>query len=180
MTDLHQHLLDRHCNLELHRPILDQEEGVATFYLWNMSGNLCGYQQYRPDAGKEKKNNPKEGRYFTMRKSPTVAVFGVESLHLRSDAVFVTLGRFDSCVLTERGLPAVAVLSNDPSKDVYNWLHSLGRKVVVVHDNDKAGLRLAKFGDFAVATGEKDLGDSTEAEVTNLLQKVELLLNPMV
>lgn len=74
----------------------------------------------------------------------------------------------------------MAVLSNDPSKDVYNWLHSLGRKVVVVHDNDKAGLRLAKFGDFAVTTGEKDLGDSTEDEVTNLLQKVELLLKSVV
>lgn len=180
MTDLHQHLLDRHCDLDLHRPVLDQEEGVATFYLWNMSEAMVGYQQYRPDAGKEKKNNPKEGRYFTMRKSPTVAVFGVESLHLRSDVVFVTEGVFDACRLTSRGYPAVAVLSNDPSKDVYNWLHSLGRKVVVVHDNDKAGLRLAKFGDFAVTTGEKDLGDSTEDEVTNLLHEVELLLNPVL
>ena len=87
---------------------------------------------------------------------------------------------FDAVRLTSRGLPAVAVLSNDPAKDVYNWLHSLGRKVVVVHDNDKAGLRLAKFGDFAVTTGEKDLGDSTEAEVANLLHAVELLFKPVV
>ena len=178
--NLVEHLKERHCHLALHNPVVDQDEGVVTFYLWNLSGQLVGYQQYRPLAGKEKKNNPKEGRYFTMRKSPTVAVFGVESLNLLPDVVFVTEGVFDACRLTSRGYPAVAVLSNDPSKDVYNWLHSLGRKVVVVHDNDKAGLRLAKFGDFAVTTGEKDLGDSTEDEVTNLLHAVELLLNPVL
>lgn len=178
--NLLDHLKQRHCDLTLHNPVVDQDEGVVTFYLWNLSDQMVGYQQYRPLAGKEKKNNPKEGRYFTMRKSPTVAVFGVESLHLRSDVVFVAEGIFDACRLSSRGLPAVAVLSNDPSKDVYNWLHSLGRKVVVVHDNDKAGLRLAKFGDFAVTTGEKDLGDSTEAEVTNLLNRVELLFKPVV
>lgn len=178
--NLLDHLHQRHCDLVLHNPVVDQDEGVVTFYLWNLSGQMVGYQQYRPSAGKEKKNSPKEGRYFTMRKSPTVAVFGVESLNLLPDVVFVTEGVFDACRLSSRGYPAVAVLSNDPSKDVYNWLHSLGRTVVVVHDNDKAGLRLAKFGDFAVTTGEKDLGDSTEDEVTNLLHEVELLLNPMV
>lgn len=178
--DLVQHLKDRHCDMDLHHPVLDQEEGVVTFYLWNLSGAMVGYQQYRPEAYKEKKNNPKEGRYFTMRKSPTVAVFGVESLHLRSDIVFVTEGCFDAMRLSELGYPAVAVLSNDPSKDVYNWLHSLGRKVVVVHDNDKAGLKLAKFGDFAVTTGEKDLGDSSDTEVQTLLKKVELLLKSVV
>ena len=163
--------------MTLHNPVVDVEEDVATFYLWNLSGQMVGYQQYRRSAGKEKKNSPREGRYFTYRKAPTVAVFGVESLHLRPDVVFVTEGCFDAMRLTEMGYPAVAVLSNDPSKDVYNWLHSLGRKVVVVHDNDKAGLRLAKFGDFAVTTGEKDLGDSSDEEVTNLLKKVEKMLS---
>lgn len=178
--NLTAHLKSRHCSSQLHRPVLDDAEGVVTFFLWNLSGQLVGYQQYRPSANKEKKNSPKEGRYFTMRKSPTVAVFGVESLNLRSDVVFVTEGCFDAMRLTELGYPAVAVLSNDPSKDVYNWLHSLGRKVVVVHDNDKAGLKLAKFGDFAVTTGEKDLGDSSDAEVQTLLKRVELLLKSVV
>lgn len=178
--NLLDHLKQRHCDVQLHNPVLDYDDDVITFYLWNLSGQLVGYQSYRRSAGKEKKNNPEEGRYFTLRKAPTVAVFGVESLYLRPDVVFVTEGAFDAMRLTELGYPAVAVLSNDPSKDVYNWLHSLGRKVVVVHDNDKAGLKLAKFGDFAVTTGEKDLGDSPDEEVKTLLEKVELLLKSVV
>ena len=43
-------LLKRRCNVSLHRPVLDSEEQVATFYLWNLSGQLVGYQQYRPTA----------------------------------------------------------------------------------------------------------------------------------
>ena len=45
-------LLKRRCNVSLHRPVLDSEEQVATFYLWNLSGQLVGYQQYRPTAPK--------------------------------------------------------------------------------------------------------------------------------
>lgn len=166
------HLLGRHVDLSLHRPVICEEERIATFFLWNLSGQLVGYQQYRPDSDKKKHNHPKEGRYFTLRKQPTVAVFGVESLSLRGDVVFVTEGIFDACRLTELGFPAVAVLSNDPSWDVRNWLSCLPRKVVVVHDNDKAGLKLTKCGDLAVTTGEKDLGDSSDEEVQSLLRRL--------
>jgi DNA primase len=158
--------------MNLHTVWVDDEERVAVFPLWNLSGQMVGYQQYRPDAGKEKKNNPKEGRYFTLRKQPTVAVWGLESFHLRSDVLFVTEGVFDAARLTEHGLPAVAALGNDPSMDVFSWLHSLGRKVVVVHDNDKAGLRLARFGHVSVTTGEKDLGESSDEEVELLLRSM--------
>jgi hypothetical protein len=170
--NLLQHLKDRHLDLALHTAWVDEEEQVVTFPLWNLSGQMVGYQQYRPGASKMAQNNPKEGRYFTLRKQPTVAVWGLESFHIRSDVLFVTEGVFDAARLTERGLPAVAVLSNNPSMDVFNWLHSLGRKVVVVHDNDKAGLKLAKFGHAAVTTGEKDLGDSSDEEVELLLKSV--------
>ena len=46
------HLLKRCCNVSLHQPVLDSKEQVATFYLWNLSGQLVGYQQYRPTAPK--------------------------------------------------------------------------------------------------------------------------------
>lgn len=44
------HLLMRRCNVSLHQPVLDSKEQVATFYLWNLSGQLVGYQQYRPST----------------------------------------------------------------------------------------------------------------------------------
>ena len=44
----------------------------------------------------------------------------------------------------------------------------------------RLGLKLAKFGDFAVTTGEKDLGDSSDTEVQTLLENVELLLKSVL
>ena len=160
----------RHLDVELHHPVLDEAERVATFYLWNLSGQLVGYQQYRPEGVKKPQNNPKEGKYFTYRKMPTLAVWGVESLHLTPHVLFLTEGVFDAARLTERGVSAVAVLSNNPTADFRNWLGCLNRKVVAVCDNDEAGRRLAKFGDVAVYTQEHDLGDSSDEYVTRLME----------
>jgi hypothetical protein len=171
MTTLLEHLKSRHLNVELHRPVLDLENDLATFYPWNLSGNLVGYQQYRRYGEKKPNNNPKLGKYFTHRKQPTVTVWGVESLHLTPNLLFVTEGVFDAARLTELGYSAVAVLSNDPGADLKNWLKMLNRTVVVVADNDNAGRKLAKFGDVAVFTEDKDLGDSSDEFVANLVKQ---------
>jgi DNA primase len=170
MKSVKQHLLDRHLNLELHRPMVDEVQRVATFFLYNLSGQLVGYQQYRPEGEKKPQNNPKEGKYFTYRTQPTLSVWGVESLHLTPNVVFLTEGVFDAARLTERGVSALAVLSNNPNQDLRNWLTCLNRRVVAVCDNDSAGRKLAKFGDVAVFTQDHDLGDSTDEYVTQLLE----------
>lgn len=166
--DLVEHLRSRHLDLKLHRPMLDEAEGVATFYLWNLSGQLVGYQQYRPLGEKRPQNNPKEGKYYTYRGLPTLAVWGVESLKYPG-SLFVCEGVFDACRLTEVGCAAVAVLSNNTGWDLKNWLSCLNRRVVAVCDNDAAGRKLAKFGDDVVYTFEKDLGDSSEDYVNSLV-----------
>lgn len=170
MGMLKTHLLSRHLDLDLHRPVLDEENQVATFYLWNLSGQLVGYQQYRPAGEKKPQNNPRQGKYFTYSKQPTLAVWGVETLHLTPNVLFLTEGVFDAARLTELGFSAVAALSNNPTADFRNWLQCLNRHVVAVCDNDKAGRALAKFGDVAVFTEEHDLGDSSDEFVTNLLR----------
>lgn len=171
MEKVLQHLQERHLDVKLHRPVIDEVEGVATFFLWNLSGALIGYQQYRPGASKAANNDVRLGRYFTRVKQPTLAVWGVESLYLTPNVVFVTEGVFDAARITQRGYSAVAVLSNDPKRELRNWLRSLARKVVVVCDNDNAGRRLAKFGDVVAFTEEKDLGDSSDEFVTKLLEE---------
>lgn len=170
METVLQHLKNRHLNVDLHRPVVDEANRVATFFLYNLSGQIVGYQQYRPEGEKKPQNNPKDGKYFTFKKQPTLSVWGVESLFLTPKVVFLTEGVFDAARLTERGFSALATLSNDPSQDLSNWLLCLNRKVVAVCDNDKAGKKLAKFGDVAVFTDEKDLGDSTDEFVTMLLK----------
>ena len=67
---LKEHLKSRHLDLELHRPVLDEAEGVVTFYLWNLSGQLVGYQQYRPSGEKKPQNNPKQGKYSHTELNP--------------------------------------------------------------------------------------------------------------
>lgn len=166
------HMLTRYCDLELHRPVLDEVERIATFYLWNLSGELVGYQQYRPEGEKKPQNHPTQGKYFTYRKRPTLAVFGVETLY-RPGPLFITEGIFDACRLTNRGCAAIAVLANNPGTDLANWLYMLGRKVVAVCDNDAAGRKLAKYGHVAEFTEDKDLGDSSEEYVTQLINKYE-------
>jgi len=174
MRTVREHLQDRHVNLSLHRPVVDEQERVATFFLYNLSGQIVGYQQYRPDAGKEKQNNPKEGRYFTYRLKQTVGVWGLESLHLRTDLVFVTEGIFDAARLTELGQPALAVLSNDPNHDLRNFLVCLGRKIVAVCDPDRAGRKLAKVGNFVEIMPENyDLGDAPAEYVNQLISKYQ-------
>jgi hypothetical protein len=171
METLVEHLKKRHLDLELHRPVLDLENDVATFYLWNLSGNFCGYQQYRRFGEKKPQNNPKSGKYFTYRKQPTLGVWGVESLHLSPHVVFLTEGVFDACRLTEKGYSALAVLSNNTGTDLKNFLFMLNRKVVAVCDNDTAGRKLAKFGDVSVFCEDHDLGDSTDEFVNTLVSQ---------
>ena len=168
MTTVEQHLLSRHVDLDLHRPVINELENTATFYLWNLSGQLTGYQQYRPGASKDWHNDPKQGRYYTYRTSEHMAVFGVESLHLTPHVVFVTEGIFDAVRLTELGVSAIAVLTCDPSSSVRNFLSSLGRTVVAVCDNNRAGRKLASAGDVAVFA-ETDLGESSSEFVKNLV-----------
>jgi hypothetical protein len=159
-------------DVELHRPVLDEVERVATFYLWNLSGQLVGYQQYRPEGEKKPNNNPREGKYYTYRKQPTVVVWGVESLHLTPHVVFLTEGVFDAARLTERGVSALAILSCNTGWDLRNWLSMLNRKVVAVCDGDKAGAQLAKFGNVSLCMlGGKDLGDADDATVDMLVRE---------
>jgi DNA primase len=142
--------------------------------LYNLSGQVVGYQQYRPEGEKKPQNNPKEGKYFTYRRKDTLAVWGVESLALNSKVIFLTEGVFDACRLTKLGGTALAVLTNNPSPDLRNWLRMLNRKVVAVCDNDTAGKKLAKFGDESVFTEGSDLGASPESYVKQLLMRYNL------
>lgn len=171
MDTLTDHLRKRHLDVNLHRPVLDDVERVVTFFLYNLSGQVIGYQQYRPEGEKKPQNNPKAGKYFTYKKQPTLAVWGVESLHLTPHVVFLTEGLFDAARLTERGYSALAALSNDPTPELGNWLWCLNRRVVAVCDNDKAGKKLAKFGNQVALTVDKDLGDSPDEVVVDLLAR---------
>lgn len=167
-----QHLRSRYFDTELHTAWIDENEGVATFPLWNLSGKLVGYQQYRPIGDKKRFNHPKEGRYFTFRKERVVGVWGLESWNL-SNTLFVTEGIFDACRLTRLGYSAVATLSNDVDDSLKRWLWTIrkSRPVVTVCDNDAAGRYLAKYGHLFHVVETGDLGAAEEEYVANLAKE---------
>ncbi len=53
------HLHSRDLDTHLHTVWMSEIEGTAVFPLWNLSGQMLGYQQYRPTAFKEKKQSAK-------------------------------------------------------------------------------------------------------------------------
>lgn len=173
--NLKSHLKSRYLNIDLHKPILDYNEKCATFILYNMSGNLVGYHQYRPLCDKKCDNNPKNSRYYTYKKQPTIAVWGIESYYISDGPIFITEGLFDAARLTNKNQTAFAVLCNKPSKDYYNWFKSLTRPIVVVCDNDSAGKELSNFGDYVHHIQDfKDLGDASDDYVNYLISKYKM------
>lgn len=169
MNSLVQHLGQRHLDLKLHRPALG--DNVATFWLYNLSGQIVGYQQYRPHAEKSVPKTPREARYFSYVTAGNLAVWGLESLHL-GDTVFVCEGLFDACRFTELGYPALATLCNNPSTSLQNLLFCLPKRLVVVCDNDHAGAKLSKVSKYVETSAPyKDVGEAPEAFVESLVRK---------
>lgn len=176
--DVRQHLVERHMNTTKYAVSWDDE--TACFLLFDLSGRLVGYQQYRPHAPKTMRNDPRDGRYYTYftgtKAEKQFSVWGLETWNYSPSVLFVTEGIFDAVRLHNLGYSAVAVLSNDP-KFLRNWLFLVRqqRTVVVVCDDDAAGRKLAKFGTVAlVASGSKDLGDMSDDEVIKTVAALSL------
>lgn len=170
MISVSQHLDDRNVDLKLHTVWCDECEGVATFPIYTLSGKMTGYQQYRPDANKEKKNHPREGRYYTYSIKSCRGVWGLESWKL-TDRLFITEGIFCAARLTKLGCSAIATMSNDP-KYLGGWFKAIRamREVVAICDSGSAGLKLKKFAHtYHQMPPDFDLGDAPDSYVYKLV-----------
>lgn len=173
--ELKQHLEDRHLNINLHRVIISNE--VATILLYNLSGQIIGYQRYNPSfpstmPGDGKQAVLRDRRYYNYISPGMIGLFGIESYDVNCSCVFVTEGVFDACRLTNRGACAIAMLTNSPSSSMKNFLTCLGKPLIAICDNDKAGMRLRSVGNhFEIVQGGKDLGECSEDYVDYLMNK---------
>lgn len=170
MMNIDTHLKnDRYLQKELYNGVMVFDD-IAIFPLWNLSGCYCGYQQYRPLADKKRKNNPRDGRYYTSihgdRHNKPLAVWGLESYHYRKDILIITEGIFDSCRLHNLGIPAVALLTSS-YKHCKNWLTSTGRKIYKVEDDH--GSSLGPYENLHLPEGRCDVGECTDDEITHML-----------
>lgn len=169
--NLKRHLNDRQLWLSLYDGIqIVEEEDLVIFPLWNLSGQMVGYQQYRPNATKDKKNDPREGRYYTSlhgnKYEKPLGVWGLETYHFDSRYLFITEGIFDACRLHNLGIPAVALL-NSSHKHYKNWLTSTGRRIIKVEDDH--GSSLGPYENLSIPSDRSDLGECTDDEIFDAL-----------
>lgn len=174
VEQMRNHLLSRGLNPANYSGVYVDHDS-ATFLLWNLSGQLVGYQVYRPDKEKSRSGEPRDRRYFTFvsrfgGSSPTIAVWGLETLDARKP-VYICEGIFDACRLHSLGLSAIAVLGNNP-KPLQGWLSCLPQKKIAVCDGGSAGAKLSDFADESFFFPEgRDAGDSTDEEILNLIRR---------
>lgn len=162
-----QHLLDRHTDVSRYSVMIDENEGVATFLLFDLSGAVSGYQQYRPAADKVRKNDQNDGRYFTYKSTGRHAVFGLETWNW-SGPLYLVEGIFDCVRLHNLGCAAIATLSNDP-KQLAEWLWTINRPIYAICDSGEGGAKLANFAHRYVTCSDGDLGSMSNNEVAKIL-----------
>ena len=172
MENMLDHLKSRGMNPNLYSVAIDEQERIATFYLYNINGHIVGYQQYRPDADKKQKNDPKDGRYFTYLPKDTDGVFGLELLNKSDRTIYVTEGIFKAAVLHRLGYNAIAVLTSTP-KRLKPWFKIMKAtwNLVAIGDPDDAGRRLVNM----VKNGFQsplDLDEMADEDIISLLGAV--------
>jgi len=165
---MYKHLKDRHLDVRRYRGVVVTDE-VVTFPLWNLVGQMVGYQQYRPKGDKQERRNPKLGKYFTyLPKNNHVTAWGLDVLNLEDRRVYLLEGVFKACRFHNYGLNALAVLGNNP-KHLSEWLRSLGYHVHAVCDGDTAGRKLGYFANTCTYLPEGMYVDDMSVDEFNQL-----------
>lgn len=149
-------------------------EDSVTFPVWNLSGQLVGYQRYRPEGAKGKTNDPRLARYFTRVKDGRVGVWGLETWRYTPHHLFITEGIFDACRLAKRGFSVIAILSHKPNPSTVRWLRTIHRTTTAVCDDDPAGRILGRLAQRSVVTPDGDLGDMTSEWISDMLNNLKL------
>lgn len=182
--DIRQHLLSRDVDFNHDRVYINDETNTATFFLYNLSGMLVGYQHYNPRGTKGNRASNKkvdvrdlkyQSRIIKIDKIPMLAVYGLESFDYTLPYIFLVEGIFDCIKLHRLGLNAIAVLANDPI-NLRSWLNTLPQKKIVITDNDEneAGNSLKKYGDVSYNTPmlNSDLGAMSLSEVRSFINNI--------
>ncbi len=166
-----KHLEERGMNPKLYNLQKSYSASAITFYLWNLSGQLVGYQQYRPNKTEKKTNNPKLSRYFTYLKRDMDGVFGLELLDFNQKTIYIVEGVFKAGVLHRLGYNALAVLTSHPKrmKPWFRILRAQGWNLVAIGDNDSAGQKLVNTLKSGFLS-PMDLDEMKDEEIISLLR----------
>jgi len=165
----YEHLLGRCKQAPEQLGSLDFDEELFTRFMYNLSGQVVGYQTYNWRADKLKHNDAR-GRYFTWLtktapKQSMLGLMGLESLRW-GETLYLVEGQFEQATANAYGLNCLAVLCNNP-KHLKNWVASYPGKVVALCQDDSAGRDLANTAHDSVLL-PKDTDELTKDEVLSI------------
>jgi hypothetical protein len=168
---LYEHLKARGLDANDYQCVLDEDEYVATFFLFNLNGRITGYQRYNPRSTDKKANDPKLGRYYTYTPRGTDAIFGLETDDGRGP-LFVVEGVFKQSAVRRAGFNCIAVLGSDP-KRLRPWFGIVreSRKLISIGDNDPAGEKFVRRVGYG-CTSPVDLDEMDVNDVRDLCEKL--------
>lgn len=171
ITKLIDHLKSRGMDPFRYAMSIDGAENVVSFYLFNLSHQIIGYQQYRPDSDGKKVNDPKLGRYYTYLPRGTDGFFGLEQLNSDDRNIFIVEGVFKAATLHRLGYNSIAVLTSSP-KRLKPWFKIMRQtwNLIAIGDNDPAGKLLIN----TVKNGfqsPQDIDEMTDEEVHEMIRE---------
>lgn len=181
VTDIENHLKTRGVDLNKTRVVMDKDSNFCTFFIYNLSGKLIGFQRYNPNGDKKLRKNEVDNlyqKYYTYVTKedgrPPLTAYGLETYKINSKILFITEGIFDCIKIHNCKYPAIALLRNAPGKKTMSWLKSLPQTKIVIADADDAGNSLAEAGDFVFTTPKpyKDLGEMPQNEVNVFIKNI--------
>lgn len=179
--DIVQNLIERGMDPYRRDIIIDKETNNATFLIYNLHGQLIGYQRYNPLGDKKHFFDEDDiVKYFTWIgndsvKGKKLACWGLDSIKPSTKILYITEGIFDANMVQKTGRACVALMTGTPSPQMVQFLNLLPYKKIAIMDNDEGGSKshFSKF--FMVKTPDpyKDCGEMPLDEVDEFLTKVE-------
>ncbi len=171
--NIEDHLKSRGMDPSKRAVIVDKKTNTATFLIYNLAGHLIGTQVYDPSAGTKSSEKYTDTHISDLQKP--IYAWGIETLKESNHPyVFVCEGVFDAVKIMNMGKSAVATLTNAPHIALRDYFHLLGKKVIVIADNDKAGESLRRIGDvtFTVPDPYKDMGEMPDEEAKQFIDDI--------
>lgn len=179
--EIEKNLKERGVDFNKTHVLVDKDKNAAFFFIYNLSGQMVGYQRYNPNGEKVRSNFRKSHteadielmKYKTFVTNKNIAVWGLESYDMYSKHLFVVEGIFDCIKIHNAGYPAIATLANNPTKSTKSWLNTLPQEIIVIYDNDDAGRKLQSVATKKSATPPhpyKDLGEMPQNKVNEFLK----------
>jgi len=148
----------------------EKHKQVLAVNLYNLTGELVGYQIHRPWSMEKKVNDPKTGRYYTYTSEGYDGVFGLEACRNDGRPWYIVEGIFKAAKLHSLGYNSIAVLTSHP-KRMRPWFRILKatRPLIGIGDNDPAGQKLVNTVKRG-SVSPKDLDEMDSADVISFLK----------